>query len=108
MVFSSKDDDMCSADEVLLDGAEDESRFNWLLYHLPNIPHFEFVRPSVIIALRGALLVETQPNAVASYLKFLASYALDGPLQDQADLTLVFILLHSSFISIPNNIYLYI
>ena len=89
MVFSSQDGDMCSSDEALLERVEDESRFSWLLYHLPNIPHFEFVRPSVIIALRAALLVETQPNAVASYLKFLASYALDGPLQDQADLTLV-------------------
>lgn len=92
MVFSSKDEDMCSADETLLEGVEDESRYSWLLHHLPNIPHFEFVRPSVIVALRAALLVETQPNVVASYLKFLSSYALDGPLQDLADLTLVSIL----------------
>ena len=83
---------MCSADETLLEGVEDESRYSWLLHHLPNIPHFEFVRPSVIVALRAALLVETQPNVVASYLKFLSSYALDGPLQDLADLTLVSIL----------------
>ena len=89
MVFSCKDDDVNSAEETLLESAEEETRFSWLLIHLPNIPHFEFVRPGVIIALRAAILVETQPTAVAAYLKFLASCALDEPLPDQADLTLV-------------------
>ena len=106
MVFSSKDEDMCSADETLLEGVEDESRYSWLLHHLPNIPHFEFVRPSVIVALRAALLVETQPNVVASYLKFLSSYALDGPLQDLADLTLVSIL-QDFWLSYNINIYFF-
>jgi len=60
---------------------------------LPTIPHFEAVRPSVVAALRSAMLVETQPQAVAAYLRFLASCALDEPLPEQADLTLVKLLL---------------
>ena len=56
---------------------------------LPTIAHFETVRSSVVAALRSAILVETQPQAVAAYLRFLASCALDEPLPEQADLTLV-------------------
>lgn len=76
------------------EGAEAETasslpgEFSWLVQQLPTIPHFEAVRPAVVAALRSAFLVETQPQAVSAYLRFLSGCALDEPLQDQADLTL--------------------
>lgn len=61
----------------------------WLIHQLASIPHFEAVRPAVVAALRSAILVETQPQAVAAYLRFLATSALEEPLHDLADLSLV-------------------
>jgi integrator complex subunit 1 len=77
VVFSPKDEDISLADGGLLGEYGDEVHYSWLLHQLPSIPHFEAVRPGVIVALRSALLVETQPRVVAAYLRFLASHALN-------------------------------
>ena len=92
MVLTLKDEDISMGDGASSsDGIGEDSlgQFSWLVQQLPTIPHFEAVRPAVVSALRAAILVETQPNAVAAYLRFLATCALDEPLQDQADLSLV-------------------
>lgn len=90
MVLALKEDDIAMSDGACSSsGPGDDSQFSWLIHQLPIIPHFEAVRPAVVAALRAALLVETQPHAVAAYLRFLASCALEEPLQDQADLSLV-------------------
>ncbi len=90
MVLTLKDDDISMSDGACSsDGPGEDSQFSWLVHQLPTIPHFEAVRPAVVAALRAAMLVETQPHAVAAYLRFLATCALDEPLQDQADLSLV-------------------
>lgn len=85
-----KDEDITVSDGASIsEGLGEDSQFSWLIHHLPSVPHFNAIRPAVIAALRAALLVETQPLAVAAYLRFLASCALNEPLQDQADLSLV-------------------
>ena len=96
VVLGSKDEDggadggAPSAMQVDDDDQNQQTQqFWWLVQQLPTIPHFEAVRPSVVAALRSAILVETQPQAVAAYLRFLATCALEEPLQDQADLALV-------------------
>ncbi|XP_045031439.1 integrator complex subunit 1 [Daphnia magna] len=89
VVLAVKEDDISMSDGVCSsDGAGGESQFAWLVHHLPTIPHFQAVRPAVIAALRAAFLVETQPQAVAAYLRFLSTCALEEPIQDQADLSL--------------------
>ena len=89
VIFSAKDENTTSVDAAVSNGNEEDTNFIWLLHQLPTIPHFEAVRPAVIVALRSALLVETNHEAVAAYLRLLASCALDEPLQEQADLSLV-------------------
>lgn len=74
-------------DSLLFDA--DESQFSWLLQHFPTIPHFQRVKSGAIFALRAALQVETQPIAVAAYIRFLATCALDEPLPFLAELCFV-------------------
>jgi integrator complex subunit 1 len=89
VVLAVKDDDITMSDGACSEGTGDDSQFSWLVHQLPTIPHFEAVRPAVIAALRAAFLIETQPLAVAAYLRFLSTCALGEPIQEQADLSLV-------------------
>lgn len=74
-------------DSLLFDA--EESQFTWLVQHLPSIPHFQHVKSGAIFALRGALQVETNPSAVAAYIRFLATCALDEPLTYLGELCFV-------------------
>ncbi|XP_054283630.1 integrator complex subunit 1-like [Macrosteles quadrilineatus] len=60
----------CAEDEVE-EGKDDTS---WLLKQLPLLPHFPEARPQIVIALRSACLVETDPGLVVTYLNFLAQH----------------------------------
>uniref|UniRef100_A0A182Y025 Uncharacterized protein n=1 Tax=Anopheles stephensi TaxID=30069 RepID=A0A182Y025_ANOST len=52
---------------------------DWLLRYLPMIPHFPYVRPSVIVQLRAACQVENIPELVMVYIQFVAAHsAMDG------------------------------
>ncbi|XP_053675134.1 integrator complex subunit 1 [Anopheles nili] len=52
---------------------------DWLLRYLPMIPHFPYVRPSVIVQLRAACQVENIPELVMVYIQFVAAHsAIDG------------------------------
>jgi len=88
VVLGSKEEDGMEGGPSSSMQEESQEPYGWLIHQLPTIPHFEAVRSAVVSALRSAILVETKPQAVASYLRFLASTALDEPLQDQADLVL--------------------
>ncbi|EFX66368.1 hypothetical protein DAPPUDRAFT_332240 [Daphnia pulex] len=88
VVLAVKDDDITMSDGACSEGIGDDSQFSWLVHQLPTIPHLVAVRPAWIAALRAAFLIETQPLAVAAYLRFLSTCALEEPIQDQADLSL--------------------
>ena len=85
--MSIKEEDGGLGEVTKAEGTPKETEYSWLLHHLPAIAHFQAARPAVVAALRTALQMETQPRAVASYIKFLATHALEDPLQDLADLT---------------------
>uniref|UniRef100_A0A182SB28 DUF3677 domain-containing protein n=1 Tax=Anopheles maculatus TaxID=74869 RepID=A0A182SB28_9DIPT len=52
---------------------------DWLLRYLPMVPHFPYVRPSVIVQLRAACQVENIPELVMVYIQFVAAHsAMDG------------------------------
>jgi integrator complex subunit 1 len=87
LVLSIKEEDGGLGEVTKAEGTPKETEYSWLLHQLPAIAHFQAARPAVVAALRTALQMETQPRAVASYIKFLATHALEDPLQDLADLT---------------------
>lgn len=58
----------------------------WLLQYLPNLPGFDLVQGVASQALRAACQIETDPQAVSAYIRFLAVHTRDDPLQDQAEL----------------------
>ncbi|XP_019564410.2 integrator complex subunit 1 [Aedes albopictus] len=47
---------------------------DWLLRYLPTIPHFAYVRPSVVVQLRSACQVENSPELVMVYIQFIAAH----------------------------------
>ncbi|CAL4082032.1 unnamed protein product, partial [Meganyctiphanes norvegica] len=56
------------------------------LSQLPNLPGFEQVQVVASQALRAACQIETDPQSVSAYIRFLAVHTRDDPLQDQAEL----------------------
>lgn len=56
------------------------------LSQLPILPGFEQVQIVASQALRAACQIETDPQSVSAYIRFLAVHTRDDPLQDQAEL----------------------
>lgn len=65
-------------DNEVLQVGQDESE--WLLHHLPMIPHFPSVRLIVIVQLRAACQIENNPELVMIYIQFIAANTLSDPL----------------------------
>ncbi|XP_023242494.1 integrator complex subunit 1-like [Centruroides sculpturatus] len=77
---SSDDDDLFDKDA--------SGEYNWILKHLPLLPHFEAVKIQISHALRQACKVENDPAAVIAYVCFLSMNTPDDSLQDFSDLAL--------------------
>ncbi|KAL0272623.1 UNVERIFIED_CONTAM: hypothetical protein PYX00_005524 [Menopon gallinae] len=65
-------------DSMDVDGQVEDSR--WLLGQLPLLPHFDAVRPQLVLALRQACQVENDPMCISSYIAFLALHTADDDL----------------------------
>lgn len=52
----------------------------WLLRQLPLLPHFQSVRPQVVMSLRQACQVENDPACISNYITFLALHTADDDL----------------------------
>lgn len=53
------------------------------------MPHFEFVRPQIIIALRQACQVENDPRYISSYIQFLQQHSCVDSYPEMAELVFV-------------------
>uniref|UniRef100_A0A336KFD9 CSON009829 protein n=1 Tax=Culicoides sonorensis TaxID=179676 RepID=A0A336KFD9_CULSO len=69
------------ADESIIETNDSE----WLIRFLPLIPHFNIVRPLVIIQLRAACQIENNAELIMSYIQFIASNTLHDGVTDMFD-----------------------
>lgn len=60
----------------------------WLLRYLPQIPHFPYVRPHVIIQLRSACQVENSAELIMTYIQFIAAHTLNDGLPEMFETVL--------------------
>jgi hypothetical protein len=49
----------------------------WLLRHLPSLPCFQLVYPSLAAALRQACQVESDPDTVSLYIRYVVKFYTD-------------------------------
>lgn len=54
----------------------------WLLRKLPSIPHFPAVRTLISSALRGACVVENNPDLIRAYIAYLSIHTRNDELVD--------------------------
>ncbi|XP_055374259.1 integrator complex subunit 1 [Condylostylus longicornis] len=64
---------------------EEDPASDWLLRHLPHIPHFIHARPLIILQLRAACQIENNPELVMIYIQFIAAHTLHDPVPDMLD-----------------------
>lgn len=67
------------------DGLIESNDSEWLIRYLPGIPHFNFVRPLIIIQLRAACQIENNAELIMSYIQFIASNTLHDGVTDMFD-----------------------
>lgn len=64
--------------------------FNWLLHHLPDLPHFTALRQGAVHGLRIACHYETDPDLVGAYIEFLAQHSAQDVLEELNELVIDF------------------
>lgn len=76
-VYQAKDDE--SGMEIEM------SESDWLLLHLPQIPHFPYIRPAIIESLRTACQIENCPNLIMMYIQFIAARTIHDSVSEMLE-----------------------
>lgn len=67
------------------DEQHQSSEIDWLLRYLPQMAHFMYVRPIIILQLRAASQIETCPELIMIYIQFIAQHTLNDNVTDMLE-----------------------
>lgn len=63
----------------------DSSESDWLLLHLPQVPHFPYIRTTIIESLRTACQIENCPNLIMMYIQFIAARTIHDSVSEMLE-----------------------